>query len=105
VEYGRRLRQLLAFFFVFMLSAELPGRVFHLAQHLIWRGPGFLDASLEHAFQLLAIAGALVCALYLAQSRLGEHRLVASFPPTEPVPLALHGLGLLSGLITLLVRR
>lgn len=105
MEYGRRLRQLLAYFFVFMLSAELPGRVFHLAQHLIWRGEGFAAASLEHALQLLGIAGALVCALYLAQPRLGEHRLVASFPPTDPVPLALHGLGLLSGLLTLLLRR
>ncbi|MEI6828929.1 MAG: hypothetical protein WCK64_03620 [Synechococcaceae cyanobacterium ELA445] len=105
MEYGRRLRQLLAYFFVFMLSAELPGRVFDLAQHLIWRGPGFAAASLEHAVQLVAMAAALVCALYLAQPRLGEHRLVASFPPTEPVSLALHGLGLLSGLLTVLLRR
>ncbi|MGB7563507.1 MAG: hypothetical protein WBM08_02025 [Prochlorococcaceae cyanobacterium] len=103
-DFARRLRQFLALLAVFVLSADLPVRVFHLAQHLIWRGPGFAAASFEHGWELLAVAAALVCALYFAQEHLGRQRLLASYPPNEPVPLGLHGLGLLSGLITLLVR-
>lgn len=105
MEFARRLRQLVALFFVFLLSAEIPGQTAHLAQHLIRRGPGFAAEALDHALQLVAIAATLLCALYLSQQRLGVHRLLASFPPREPIPLALHGLGLLSGLITLLLRR
>ncbi|MCP9848942.1 hypothetical protein [Cyanobium sp. Morenito 9A2] len=104
-EFGRRLRQFLALFVVFVLSADLPIRVFHIAQHLIWGGPGISGAVLEHGLPLLAVGVALVCALYLAQGELGTQRLIASYPPSEPVPLALHGLGLLSGLIMLLLER
>lgn len=102
---GRRGRQFLALFFVFMLSAELPVRVFHLARHLIWRRPGFAAAAVEQGLQLVVVAGALVCALYFAQRQLAVHRLLASYPPAESIPLGLHGLGLLSGLITVLMSR
>jgi hypothetical protein len=105
VELARLVRQGVALFFVFMLSAELPGQIFHLAQHLIWQGPGAFQGTLEHLGVLLAYLLALVCALCFAQQELGRTPLLKSYPPGEPIPLALHVLGMASGLLALFFQR
>jgi hypothetical protein len=105
VQIARLVRQGVALFFVFMLSAELPGQLFHLAQHLIWQGPGAVQGTLEHMGVLLAYLLALVCALFFAQHELGRTPLLKTYPPGEPIPLALHVLGAASGLLVLFVQR
>ncbi len=105
VQIARLVRQGVALFFVFMLSAELPGQIFHLAQHLIWQGPGGLQGTLEHLGVLLAYLLALVCALFFAQQELGRTPLLKTYPPGEPVPLALHVLGMASDLLVLFFQR
>jgi hypothetical protein len=104
-EIARLLRQGVALFFVFMLSAELPGQIFHLAQHLIWPGPGGLQGTLQHLGVLLAYLLALVCALFFAQQELGRTPLLKTYPPGEPIPLAFHVLGMASGLLALFFQR
>ncbi len=94
-----------ALFFVFMLSAELPGQFFHLAQHLSGPGPDAIAETFEHLGVLLVYLLALVCALFLGQRQLCRTRLLASYPPREPVPMAMHGLGLASGLLTMVLQR
>lgn len=98
-QIARLGRQGVALFFVYMLSAELPGQIFHLAQHLIEPGPDAIAESLEHLGVLLVYLLGLVCALFLAQQQLCRTRLLASYPPNEAVPLALHVLGLVWGLV------
>jgi hypothetical protein len=88
-----------ALFFVFMLSAELPGQIVHLAQHLIEPGPDAIAETLEHLGMLLAYLLGLVCALFLAQRELCRRRLLSSYPPHEAVPIAMHVLGVASGLL------
>ncbi len=105
VGLARLVRQGVALFFVFMLSAELPGQIFHLAQHLIWQGPGGLQGTLEHLGDLLAYLLALVCALFFAQQELGRTPLLKSYPPGEPIPLAFQVLGMVSGLLALFFQR
>jgi hypothetical protein len=105
VELARLARQGVALFFVFMLSAELPGQIFHLAQHLIWPQPGGIGGTLEHLGVLLLYLLALVCALCLAQQELCRRRLLRSYPPDEAVPLAMHVLGMASGLLAVFVQR
>ena len=98
-------RQGVALFFVFMLSAELPSQIFHLVQHLIGPGPDAIGETLEHLGVLLVYLLALVCALFLAQQQLCRTRLLASYPPNEPVPLAMHVLGLVWGLLAVFLLR
>jgi len=105
VELARLARQGVALFFVFMLSAELPGQIFHLAQHLIWTEPGAIGGTLEHLGVLLVYLLALVCALFLAQQELCRTRLLRSYPPDEPIPLAMHVLGLVWGLLAVFLQR
>jgi hypothetical protein len=104
-QIGHLARRAVALFFVFMLSAELPGQIFHLAQHLIGPGPDAIAETFEHLGMLLAYLPGLVCALFLAQQQLCRTRLLASYPPREPVPMAMHGLGLASGLLALVLQR
>lgn len=104
-QIARLVRQGVALFFVFMLSAELPGQIFHLAQHLIWPDPGAVAGTLEHLGVLLVYLLTLVCALFLAQEELGRRRLLSSYPPQEPVPLAMHVLGLVWGLLAVFLLR
>jgi hypothetical protein len=101
VQIARLVRQGVALFFVFMLSAELPGQIFHLTQHLIWQGPGGLQGTLEHLGVLLAYQ----LALFFAQQELGRAPLLKTYPPGEPVPLALYVLGMAAGLLALFFQR
>lgn len=94
-----------ALFFVFMLSAELPGQLFHLVQHLSGPGPDAIAETFEHLGVLLIYLLGLVCALFLGQQQLCRTRLLASYPPREPVPMAMHGLGLASGLLAVFLQR
>ena len=105
VQIARLVRQGVALFFVFMLSAELPGQIFHLAQHLIWPQPGAIGGTFEHVGVLLAYLLALVCALFFAQQELGRTPLLKTYPPGEPIPLAFHVLGMASGLLALFIQR
>ena len=98
-------RQGVALFFVFMLSAELPSQIFHLVQHLIGPGPDAIGETLEHLGVLLVYVVGLVCALFLGQEQLCRTRLLASYPPNEPVPLAMHVLGLVWGLLAVFLLR
>ncbi|MCP9796763.1 hypothetical protein KBY81_04115 [Cyanobium sp. Lug-B] len=95
----------MALFFVFMLSAELPSQIFHLAQHLSGQGQDAMAETLEHLGVLVVYAVGLVCALFLAQQELCRTRLLASYPPHEPVPLAMHVLGLVWGLLAVVLLR
>lgn len=104
-QIARLGRQGVALFFVFMLSAELPGQIFHLAQHLSGSGPGAISESLEHLGVLLVYLVGLVCALFLGQQELCRTRLLSSYPPDEPVPLAMHVLGLVWGLLAVFLLR
>lgn len=104
-QIARLGRQGVALFFVYMLSAELPGQFFHLAQHLIEPGPDAIAESLEHLGMLLVYLLGLVCALFLAQQQLCRTRLLASYPPREPGPLAMHVLGLVWGLLAVFLLR
>lgn len=104
-QIARLGRQGVALFFVFMLSAELPSQIFHLAQHLSGPGPDAMAETLEHLGMLLIYLLALVCALFLAQQELCRTRLLASYPPNEPVPLAMHVLGLVWGLLAVFLLR
>jgi hypothetical protein len=105
VELARLVRQGVALFFVFMLSTELPARIVHFGQQLIWPGPGASWETLEQLGVLLAYLLTLVCALFFAQRELGRTPLLKSYPPGEPIPLALHALGMASGLLALFVQR
>lgn len=104
-QIARLGRQGVALFFVFMLSAELPGQIFHLVQHLIGPGPGAMAETLEHLGVLLVYLVGLVCALFLGQQQLCHRRLLSSYPPDEPVPLAMHVLGLVWGLLAVFLLR
>jgi hypothetical protein len=104
-QIGHLLRRGVALFFVFMLSAELPGQLFHLAQHLSGPGPDAIAETFEHLGILLAYLLGLVCALFLGQQRLCRTRLLESYPPREPISVAMHGLGLASGLLALVLQR
>ncbi len=105
VQIARLVRQGVALLFVFMLSAEMPGQIFHLAQHLIWQGPDAIARTLEHLGVLLAYLLALVCALFFAQQELGRTRLLKSYPPGETISFTLHVLGMTSGLLALFLQR
>ncbi|MCP9835495.1 MULTISPECIES: hypothetical protein [unclassified Cyanobium] len=91
-QIARLGRQGVALFFVFMLSAELPGQIFHLAQHLIGPGPDAIAETLEHLVVLLVYLLALVCALFLAQQELCRTRHAwarLGLGPAGAVPAAL----------------
>ena len=83
-QIARLGRQGVALFFVFMLSAELPGQIFHLAQHLIGPGPGAIAETLEHLGVLLVYLLSLVCALFLAQQVLCRTRHACARPGLGP---------------------
>ncbi len=104
-QIARLGRQGVALFFVFMLSAELPSQIFHLVQHLIRPGQDAMAETLEHLGVLLVYLLGLVCALFLAQRQLCRTRLLASYPPNEPIPLAMHVLGLVWGLVAVFLLR
>jgi len=104
-QIARLGRQGVALFFVFMLSAELPSQIFHLAQHLSGPGPDAIAETLEHLGGLVVYLLALVCALFLGQQQLCRRRLLSSYPPDEPVPLAMHVLGLVWGLLAVFLLR
>ncbi len=104
-QIARLGRQGVALFFVFMLSAELPGQIFHLAQHLSGPGPDAIEETLEHLGVLLVYVVGLVCALFLGQEQLCRRRLLSAYPPDEPVPLAMHVLGLVWGLVAVVLLR
>lgn len=104
-QIGHLARRGVALFFVFMLSAELPGQLFHLVQHLSGPGPDAIAETFEHLGVLLIYLLGLVCALFLGQQQLCRTRLLASYPPREPVPMAMHGLGLASGLLAVFLQR
>lgn len=99
MRFAGTLRQFLAFFFVFMLSAEVPGQVFHLTEHLLRPEAGGAEGLLEHLIMLAAYCATLVCALFFSQKELGRQSLLRSYPPQESVPLAMHCLGLVVGLV------
>ena len=91
-QIARLGRQGVALFFVFMLSAELPSQIFHLAQHLIGSGPDAIAETLEHLGVLLVYLLSLVCALFLAQQKLCRTLHVWARPglgPAGGVPAAL----------------
>jgi hypothetical protein len=77
-------RQGVALFFAYRLSAELPGQIFHLAQHLSGPGPDAIGETLEHLGVLLVYLLSLVCALFLAQQELCRTRHACARPGLGP---------------------
>lgn len=94
-------RQALACLLVFLLSTRLPGHLIARLESL--RHPGAdLTHHLAGALLLVLVDGfGLVCALYLGHTRLAGVRLWRCYPPQRLIPLSLHFLGLLWGLLSM----
>lgn len=95
------IRQLVACALVFLLSARLPEHLAALAAALTRPGREPPQA----AAMALALVGldafGVLCAVYLSHARLRGVRMLRCYPPQRLIPLSLHFLGLLSGLLTL----
>lgn len=95
------IRQVVACALVFLLSARLPEPLAALAAALTHPGREPPQA----AAAALALVGldafGLLCALYLSHARLQGVQMLRCYPPQRLIPLSLHFLGLLWGLLTL----
>ena len=95
------IRQAVACLLVFLLSARLPAQLASLLA--AWRPhtPQAGPLPLAELVLLLVDGFGLLCALYLSHTRLAGVRLLRCYPPQRLIPLALHFLGLLWGLLYL----
>lgn len=94
-------RQLLACGLLLLLSARLPGRLAGLAL-AITQASGEASQGVGAALAMLGLDGfGVLCAIYLSHARLRGVRLLRCYPPQRLIPLSLHLLGLVGGLLTL----
>lgn len=94
-------RQLVACGLLVLLSSRLPGRLVALAAALS-RPAGESGHAAGAALAMLGLDGfGVLCAVFLSHTRLRGVRLLRCYPPQRLIPLALHFLGLLWGLLTL----
>jgi hypothetical protein len=95
------IRQLLACLLVFLLSTRLPRHLVAMLEALGRSGPAHRPGALG-ALAMFSLDGfGLICALYLCHTRLAGVRLWRCYPPKRLIPLSLHFLGLLWGLLSL----
>lgn len=97
MELTVRIRQGFADVLVLLLSAQLVSQLLTVVDR--WMQP------LQPLLQLAATAFALVCSAYLSEDDLRRARLLRSYPPRRLIPLGLHFLGLLVGLVMVQVGR
>ncbi len=97
MELTVRIRQGFADVLVFLLSVQLVSQLLHVVDR--WLQP------LHALLQLAATAFALVCSCYFTENDLVRARLLCSYPPRRLIPLGLHFLGLLGGLVMVQVGR
>ena len=95
------LRPLVACALLFLLSARIPE---HLAALATAIAHADRDGS-RGAVAALAMVGldgfGVLCAVYLSHARLRGVRLLRCYPPQRLIPLSLHFLGLVWGLLSL----
>jgi hypothetical protein len=95
------LRQLVACWLLLLLSARLPSRLVALAVAVL-RPAGQPPQAAADALGMLGLDGfGVLCAIYLSHARLRGVRMLRCYPPQRLIPLSLHFLGLLWGLLTL----
>lgn len=95
------LRQLIACGLLLLLSARLPSRVAALALAVL-PPDGQAPHPAGGALAMLGLDGfGVLCAIYLSHARMRGVSLLRCYPPQRLIPLALHFLGLLWGLLTL----
>ncbi len=94
-------RQLVACGLLFLLSARIPAHLAALVTAIAhpardpWHGP-------VSAAAMLGVDGfGVLCAVYLSHGRLRGVPLLRCYPPQRLIPLSLHFLGLLWGLLSL----
>lgn len=96
-----RIRQLLACGLLVLLSARLPGHLLAFAT-TVARPAGSAAHGVADALAIVALDGfGILCAVYLSHTRLRGVRLLRCYPPQRLIPLSLHFLGLVWGLLTL----
>lgn len=95
------IRQMFACGLLLLLSARIPGHLVALAAAISHPArESFHAPVLELAMVSLDGFGVL-CAVYLSHARLRGVPLLRCYPPRRLIPLSLHFLGLLWGLLTL----
>ena len=96
------LRQLVACGLLLLLSARIPE---HLAALITALARPVRDAPHAAAAAAVAMVGldafGVLCAVYLSHARLRGVPMLRCYPPQRLIPLSLHFLGLLWGLLTL----
>jgi hypothetical protein len=91
------IRQVVACGLLVLLSARFPEHLAALARTAV-ETP---DAALA-ALAMVGLDGfGMLCAVYLSHARLRGVRLLRCYPPQRLIPLSLHVLGLLWGVLTL----
>ena len=95
------IRQLVACGLLFLLSARIPAHLVALVTAIAhpardpWHGP-------VSAVAMVGVDGfGVLCAVYLSHGRLRGVPLLRCYPPQRLIPLSLHFLGLLWGLLSL----
>lgn len=84
-----------------LLSARLPARLVALAMALSRPATEAAEAAAA-ALGMLSLDGfGVLCSIYLSHGRLRGVPLLRCYPPQRLIPLSLHLLGLLWGLLTL----
>ena len=96
------IRQSLACLLLFLLSARLPPHLLALLTALSRTADGRGGHSPLEALALLISDGfGVLCAIYLSHQSLRGVRLLRCYPPRRLIPLGLHLLGLVWGLLNL----
>ena len=87
---------------IFAVSTVLPGKIQHLALHLVQSNQSGFDGLAEHSLQLLGCFVLLSVLIWLAEHRQIKRHPLLSYPPhIKPMALA-HILGLSTGAVLLL---
>jgi hypothetical protein len=89
---------------IFAVSTVLPGKIQHLALHLVQSNQSGFDGLAEHSLQLLGCFVLLSVLIWLAERGLNKRHPLLSYPPhTKPMALA-SIVGLAAGVVLLLAR-
>lgn len=86
---------------VFLLSARIPQHLAALVVELSRSRPAAADSLAAAAAMVLLDAFGVLCASYFTHGRLRGLQLWRCYPPQRLIPLSLHFLGLLWGVLSL----
>lgn len=95
------IRQLVACALLFLLSSRLPEHLAALAAALTRTAREPPQAAATALAMVSLDAFGVLCAVYLSHARLRGVRMLRCYPPQRLIPLSLHVLGLLWGLMSL----